>query len=240
MASADIEQNLIDGLSSLLLAGGDDVEGLDDDLIAYMAGMLSSREDSDIDESIDEVLIPFLDSVSCPDDLVEKSRALVRSVLESHNTGEETEVASTRKLQQGVVNMASQHQGAEASNLWSIEGGGEPAIKAMANDIIDAHQDKTSARDKRKARKAEAEAARKLLSSAADRDTDQDEGVLVRMNVRNMKDVADKKKDVLVRNVTVSLNSGTTLLESGELKMAYQRRYGLIGENGVGKCPNRV
>ena len=59
----------------------------------------------------------------------------------------------------------------------------------------------------------------------------------VHMNVRafNVNQTTDKTRDVLARNVTVSLNNGTVLLESGELKFAYQRRYGLIGENGVGK-----
>lgn len=229
-ASEDIEQSLVDGLSSVLLSSN--VDGLDDDLITYMAGMLSSREDADTEESIEEVLVPFLESVACPDALVEQSKQVVRGILESST--HENDVATTRKLQQGVVNMASQKTGEEASNLWSIEGGGENAVKAMANSLIDAHNEKTSAKDKRRARKAEAEKARKLLSSAQDRDTDMDDGVLVRMNVRNIRNVSDKKKDVLVRNVTVSLNNGTTLLEGGELKMAYQRRYGLIGENGVG------
>ena len=64
-------------------------------------------------------------------------------------------------------------------------------------------------------------------------------GGLVKMNIRKINTTnagADKRRDVNVRNVTVSLDNGTMLLESGELKFAYQRRYGLIGENGVGMC----
>jgi ATP-binding cassette subfamily F protein 3 len=114
----------------------------------------------------------------------------------------------------------------------------------MANDLIDAHSDKSSMRDKRKLRKANAAAERKALSSKNDTNIDENVGGngLVSMNVRSLQQqqrdgsgTADKTRDILVRNVTVSLNNGTTLLESGELKFSYQRRYGLIGENGVGK-----
>lgn len=108
----------------------------------------------------------------------------------------------------------------------------------MANTLIDGHHGTSSAREKRKLRKTEAEKARKMLSTANDQDVDQDlSGGLVRMNYHffDGTEVMDKKRDVNVRNVTVSLDNGTVLLDSGELKFAYQRRYGLIGENGVGK-----
>ena len=47
--------------------------------------------------------------------------------------------------------------------------------------------------------------------------------------------VKSKEKDVQLQNITLSLDNGTILLEHGELKFTYQRRYGLVGENGVGK-----
>jgi len=241
-----IEEDLIEALSSVLLAGGDHetVEGLDEDLVEYIAGMLSSKvaeEPDSMVEAVEEVLFPFLESVQCPESMVRAAEQKVLQVLQSSQPEESNESASegnpttTRKLQQGVVSMSLQqsaHEKEASRHLWGMEQG----VKAMANDIIDAHDDKTSARDKRKHRKLEAEKARKLLSSASDRDVHEDDGGIVRMNVRafTANQTTDKKRDVLVRNVTVSLNNGTVLLESGELKFAYQRRYGLIGENGVG------
>lgn len=229
------EEELTSALTEVFL--GEDVEGLDDDLISYMAGMLSSKVAEDrsaVVESVEDVLIPFLDSVQCPEYLVAKAEKAVLKVLHSLSAEEVAEVAITRKLQQGVVNMSlsqTDHDKDASRHLWGMEQG----VKAMANDLIDAHSDKTSMRDKRKQRKLDAERERKLLSSSADRDTDLEDG-LVRMNVRafNVNQTTDKTRDVQVRNVTVSLNNGTVLLESGELKFAYQRRYGLIGENGVG------
>lgn len=242
-ADDDMEQQLVDGLSSILLVDNE-VDGMDEDLVEYIAGMLSSKvaEDptADPQESIEEVLTPFLDSVHCPDDLAIQAQNFVTSKLESFSPVEDENNPSSsklRKLQQGVVQMASAQTDSDAAAWGTTEG----AIKARANDIIDAHSDKTSAKQKRRARKVEAEKARKALSNANDQDPDQDgEGVLVRMNVRAFNNSStDKKRDVLVRNVTVSLGNGTILLESGELKMAYQRRYGLIGENGVGTYQER-
>lgn len=237
MADGDMEQQLINGLSSILLVDNE-VEGMDEDLVQYIAGMLSSKvaEDptADHQESIEEVLTPFLDSVQCPDDLAIQAQSFVTAKLKTFGGGaDENDLSNLRKLQQGVVHMASSHHTDSDIAAW---GTAEGAIKARANDIIDAHCDKTSAKQKRRARKLEAEKARKALSNANDQDPDQDgEGVLVRMNVRAFdSNSTDKKRDVLVRNVVVSLGNGTILLESGELKMAYQRRYGLIGENGVG------
>jgi ATP-binding cassette subfamily F protein 3 len=40
---------------------------------------------------------------------------------------------------------------------------------------------------------------------------------------------------VQVRNVSISLDNGRSLLDDGELKFAHRRRYGLVGKNGVGK-----
>ena len=240
--TVDTEERLIEALSSVLLSGHE-LDGLDDELVAYIAGMLSSKVAEDpesIVEAVEEVLFPFLESVQCPEDVVRAAEEKVLEVFQSSQpdqsgTADDTTGATTRKLQQGIVSMSLQQSEQErdaSRHMWGMEHG----VKAMANDLIDAHNDKTSSKDKRKLRKVEAEKSRKLLSSANDRNVDEDDGGIVRMNVRafTANQSTDKKRDVLVRNVTVSLDNGTVLLESGELKFAYQRRYGLIGENGVG------
>jgi ATP-binding cassette subfamily F protein 3 len=43
------------------------------------------------------------------------------------------------------------------------------------------------------------------------------------------------ERDVQVNNVSLSLDNGKCLLESGQLKLVHQRRYGLVGKNGIGK-----
>lgn len=267
----EAEEKLSEALSSVLLGDDDDVvvEGLDEDLVAYIAGMLNSSvlenevDVDSLDEAIGEVMVPFLDSVSCPDELVVEARRKVLTVLQglvagsdgdagggstsnnnNNNSNTNKNSGGTRKLAQGMVSMSSDYLGQlsaaeqEASRfLW----GQDKGVKAMANTLIDGHHDKSSAKDKRKARKAEAERLRKMLSSQGDTNIDQDDddngNTLVKMNLRTMdySQGADRKMDVQVRNVTVSLPNGTVLLDQGEIKWAAGRRYGLIGENGVGK-----
>lgn len=251
----NIEEELSEAFSALFLRD-EQVDGLDEDLVAYISGMLSSKvaedEGNDLDtvrdEVLDEVLNPFLESVQCPEHLQTKAQSIVAEILAKHLAGS-SESSSSRpvaqKLKQGIVSMSSDlgnaadHENDANRFLWGTEGG----IKAMANDIIDAHSEKASAKDKRKVRKVEAEQARKLLSSTKDEDVDGSSGGLVRMNYRKVSGnaAADKARDVQVRNVTISLDNGTVLLEAGDLKFSYQRRYGLIGENGVGKvCKNSL
>lgn len=288
-----MEQELVEALSEVFRGeehgGGQHhshqqyiLEGMDEDLLQYIAGMVSSRVmegemgsnqptvdvDAFVHEIIQEVLIPFLDSLQCNDELQLQAQTAVRTVLQEHHrhltqpttsrSGRDPNHyhdqrqlhpqppanSTVRKLTQGIVSMASDlssanEQEMEANRfLWGTDTG----VKAMANNIIDAHSEKSSAKEKRKARKVDAERARKLLSSQNDEDIDtggtgSGAGTLVRMNYRTLTGNAatDKTRDVQVRNVTLSLDNGTILVENGELKFAYQRRYGLIGENGVGK-----
>ena len=249
---ASLEEELCQTLSRVLLSSGDEVDGLDEDLMEYISGMLAAKvqeeEDAlDVQEVMDEVLVPFLDSVACPEELQTKAQEAVQTLLskeqeQQSNTQALASSTETRKLAQGVVSMSSgldkSNNDHEGLDLWGKEGG----VAAMHNTLIDAYntdkENLASARDKRKARKKELEKARKLLSSSNDTDVDQDAGGgLVRMKFTDLSQsgVKDKKKDIQVRNVTVTLDNGTILMDNSELKFAYQRRYGLIGENGVGK-----
>lgn len=277
--AVQLEDEITKTLTTVLLDqdDGQDIEGLDSDLISYIAGMLSGtvlEEGSSLGSSgeihastemiskmIDDVLVPFLESVQCPDTLILQTKEEVTSVIiklcvrnsssnsttSTFNSSNDASNNENRKLQQGIVKMSlSSATNGTSTDLWQLDGGAgnSKVVKAMANELIDAHSDKSSMRDKRKLRKANAAADRKALSSKYDTNIDENIGGngLVSMNVRSLQQqqrdgsgTADKTRDVLVRNVTVSLNNGTTLLESGELKFSYQRRYGLIGENGVGK-----
>lgn len=243
----DAEEKLCEALSDVLLKDDVVVEGLDEDLVTYIAGVLNSSivendvdQDSSLDEAIGEVMVPFLDSVQCPDELVWEARKQVLAVLQSE-VGSKADAPSTgiRKLNQGMVSMSSdlgQTSAEEETSrfLWGTGNG----VKAMANTLIDAQTDKSSAKEKRKARKAEAEKLRLALSSQDDRNIDEDDGDnLIKMNFRTMdySQGADRKLDVQVRNVTVSLPNGTVLLEQGEIRWPAGRKMGLIGENGIGK-----
>ena len=260
------EEQLSEELSRVLLTEAEEeVDGLDEDLVTYISGMLAAKMDEDehgssddaIDEAIEEVLVPFLENVECPDHLVQQAKQSISELFrqeQQHKQQDSSSLAAnrhksaastTRKLAQGVVSMSSDLDGSTAAEddanrfLWGKEGG----VKATHNTLIDAYstqqENLASSKEKRRTRKKELEKARKLLSSQTDEDIDASGGGLVKMKYQDFTSsgagTKDKKKDIQVRNVTVSLDNGTVLMENSELKFAYQRRYGLIGENGVGK-----
>lgn len=108
----------------------------------------------------------------------------------------------------------------------------------MTNQTRDAHDSTVSAKDKRKQRK-ELEAARREYEEKMAMLEAEENGDAGKASVSNMV-IPDyrsgrNEKDIHVRNVSLSLDNGTQLLNDGELKLAHQRRYGLVGANGVGK-----
>ena len=277
-----IEAKLSSALNDVLISEPtDDIDGLDDDLIEYISGMLVAKlhEYTDnnnnsaggsnekhtefVDETLEEVLLPFLDSVGCPSDIQTNARTRMKDFLlqtlsenssSSQNATASNKNNTTRKLAQGVVSMSSDLSGDRTNmdddggggGIMTSFGGGNEASKvvAMHNTLIDAYDTKeeslASSKDKRKARKKELEKARKLLSSKEDVDVDAlMGGGLVKMKFDKLlstgQGTKDKRKDIQVRGVTVSLDNGTVLMDNSELKFAHRRRYGLIGENGVGK-----
>lgn len=222
------EDELIETLSGVLLK--DEIEGLDEDLVAYISGLLStllSDNPSDCVEILDESMLPFLESVGCPLELIDEAKAAVLSKAVAA-MGEPAS-AGTRKLQQGNVNMSStlSEQSTEESNryLW----GANDKIKANANTQIDAYQEKTSSKDRRKQRQD----LEKSRDELAQQQQQVEHSTKAGVSSMILPTIKSKEKDVQLQNVTLALDNGTLLMEHGELKFVYQRRYGLIGENGV-------
>ena len=114
---SSLEEELCQTLSRVLLSSGDEVDGLDEDLMEYISGMLAAKvqeeEDAlDVQEVMDEVLVPFLDSVACPEELQTKAQEAVQTLLskeqeQQSNTQALASSTETRKLAQGVVSMSS-------------------------------------------------------------------------------------------------------------------------------------
>jgi hypothetical protein len=228
------EDELIETLSGVLLK--DEIEGLDEDLVAYISGLLStllSDNPSDCVEILDESMLPFLESVGCPLELIDEAKAAVLSKAVAA-MGEPAS-AGTRKLQQGNVNMSStlSEQSTEESNryLW----GANDKIKANANTQIDAYQEKTSSKDRRKQRQD----LEKSRDELAQQQQQVEHSTKAGVSSMILPTIKSKEKDVQLQNVTLALDNGTLLMEHGELKFVYQRRYGLIGENGVGSKYSR-
>jgi ATP-binding cassette subfamily F protein 3 len=227
------EESLTTTLSEVLLKK--DIDGLDEDLVAYISGLLATQlgeNDQSCGELLEETLFPFLESLGISDDDKDVFMKDAEAAISKKEAGTSTSVtAAPRKLRQGIVNMSSTltDQSEEETNqlLW---GSGEK-VKANANKPIDAYQNKVSSKDSRKQRQ-ELEKARSDLAFQNQLEQTSTKAGVSAMLIPTVK---SKERDVLLPNITLALDNGTVLLESGDLKFAYQRRYGLVGENGVGK-----
>eukprot|EP00985_Skeletonema_marinoi_P004339 scaffold1898_cov125-Skeletonema_marinoi.AAC.2 len=250
------EEQLKQTLSKILLQddGEGVVDGIDEDIIDYLSGMLHESGLEDIDETI----VPFLESYGCDEGLVQDvctavSTCGAQSSASSDNGGATTLIVNGNndnnaneqssgaiKLKQGMISMAStltEQSDAELDAnryMW----GQDNKIMAMTNEQRDAHDSTVSAKDKRKQRK-ELEAARREYEAKMAFMKSQEEGEAGKASVSHMvlPDYRSgrNEKDIHLRNISLSLDNGTPLLDNGELKLAYNRRYGLVGKNGVGK-----
>lgn len=54
------------------------------------------------------------------------------------------------------------------------------------------------------------------------------------MQIRRVRDGVGKNYDLILENISLVV-AGKTLLEATNLKLAYGRKYGLVGRNGIGK-----
>ena len=241
------EDSIREALASVLLSdNGEDgkVEGIDGDIVSYLAGMLHESGLDDVEESIG----PFLEGYGCPDDLVQKAFSAVtscantettdnititKSGLMESNSGEAVKLNKIVSMQSTLSQQTSEEID-QNRYLW----GQDNKVAAMTNAQREAHESTVSAKDKRKARK-ELEAARKEYEAkmaflAAEEEGDAGKASVSHMVLPDYRS-GRNERDIHVRNVSLSLDNGTALLDDGELKLAHKRRYGLVGKNGVGK-----
>jgi energy-coupling factor transporter ATP-binding protein EcfA2 len=234
------EDDVAAALSKLLLAEG--VDGLDENFISYLAGLLSEGLEDQVvtQEAVQDLIGPFLESMECPPHLVEQANRTVVEMASSasSNTPTNNNSNTARRLKQGIVSMSShlsQQSDAEVEAnrfLWGTDGG----VAAVTNKTIDAYSDKTSAKDKRK-QKQELEQARREFQSKLEREQENEsnsKGVVSAMVLPDYQS-GRNEKNVQVQNISLSLDNGRSLLNNGDLKFAHLRRYGLVGPNGVGK-----
>ena len=229
------EEELVSTLSGVLLKD-EEIDGLDEDLVAYISGLISTqlldaKDEETAREILEESMIPFLDSVECPPELIQAAMDTILSKAGEAVMSSAAETTGARKLKQGVIQMSSTLTGQDDDEGNRYTWGTTEQVKANANFQIDAYHDKTSAKDRRKQRQ-ELEKTRRDLAALQQQDqTSAKAGVSVML----LPTVVSKERDVNLQRITLSLDNGTQLLEQGDLKFTYQRRYGLIGENGVGK-----
>jgi flagellar biosynthesis GTPase FlhF len=238
------EEDIVNLLSSVLKANDEEeIDGLEE-ILPYVSGLISTRlqeigegDQSEVDEILEESMVPFLDSVGVPSELIQSAVTAIQNRIQTTASTDTTttnvNLDKTQKLAQGIVNMSSVlHEQTNDNDdgdesMWSTA----EKIKANANSQIDAYHNKTSAREKRKQRQ-ELEKSREDFERRNER---QETSTKAGVSAMILPTVKGKEMDVNVQRISLSLENGTCLLEQGDLKFAYQRRFAIIGENGVGK-----
>ncbi len=216
-----------------------------------------------MDEECDlfEAMIPFLDSCGVDPSVVLEICVHVQGLAKelvngdgndngtsrsnSHNNNSNSSSNNnnnnntTQKLKQGIVSFSSaidtQSEAEKDANrfLWGTDKG----VAAFINSQKDAHSETISAKDRRK-QKQELERVRKeyeMKVRALEEEEKKEGGEVVAAMVLPDYGSGRNEKDIHVKNVSLALDSGRTLLDSADLKFSHQRRYGLVGKNGVGK-----
>lgn len=245
------EEDIVKLLSSvLIIKDEEEIDGLEE-ILPYISGLISTRlqdievgDPSEVDEILEETMVPFLDSVAVSprliQDAVDAIRTQIQTTAPTATTTINANLGQTQKLTQGTVNMSSvlQEQTNEIDDddesMWNAN----KKIKANANTQIDAYHGKSSAKEKRRQRQ-DIEKSRIDLGRQSERKETSTKAGVSAMILPTTK---GKEMDVNVQRITLALENGTSLLEQGDLKFAYQRRYAIIGENGVGKTTllNRI
>ena len=237
------EEEIVSALSEVLkIDDEEEIDGLDE-ILPYVSGLLSTRlqelefgDAPDVDEILEESMIPFLESVGVPAESIEAAKTAMKNRIESTastatatvdtNPGQAQKLTQSLTMSSVLQEQTNDRDDGDES-MWSKN----EKIKPNANTQIEAYSDKTSAREKRKQRQ-ELEKSRKMLEQQNER---QETSTKAGVSAMILPTVKGKEMDVNVQRISLSLENGTSLLEQGDLKFAYQRRYAIIGENGVGK-----
>lgn len=247
------EEELSKCLSEVLISEDEDEL---EDIISYLVGLISDGDTLSMDEIINstidedgaiyEAIGPFLESSGCDENNIMKAcqslQDLAKKISGSDgaNSSSTANRLETRKLKQGMVSMSSEldRTTEEEEDAKRFMWGTDSGVAAFINEQRDAHDSTVSAKDRRK-QKQELEKARKeyeakLEAMEAEEAKEGNNAVVAAMVLPDY-DSGRNEKDIHCKNVSVSLDNGRILLEGADLKFAHQRRYGLVGKNGIGK-----
>lgn len=229
------QEELVEKLSAVLL--DKDIDGLDDDLVEYLAGLLSEGLEGDVnEEAVDELMVPFLESVDCPPEVQAEAKQVVLSMGGGGSQDKQEDTSSgggAKKLKQGLVNMmdhTSSIMSEEDEDANRFLWGTDSKVHEMTNASMETQQ-KSSAKDRRKA-KQELEKARREFEAKVAEQAAAESGTVAAMLLPDYNS-GRNERDVQIKNVSLSLDNGRQLLDGGELKFAHKRRYGLVGKVSV-------
>ena len=205
-------------LAALLASAGVD----DEDTVDYVVGLAEAGEW--------EALPEFLEGAGVDDeDVANDVAARLRTVAESADAGDDDDLALlTAPVTLGASTRSFEAE--ERARLDNEEAWGKP--KVSYNEATDGAAAATSKRAERKAAR-DVERARAAFDDQMAA-SDHGGGGVAAMTVPERDGAGSGSRDIHVTDFDVYFG-GSCLLRSADLHLAYQRRYGLVGPNGVGK-----
>jgi ATP-binding cassette subfamily F protein 3 len=185
--------------------------------------------------------------LSASGDLSEQNETTIRNLVEKFISnlsaangvnGERRQMAATARKLDHTIQVGSQRN---VSSTLGLTGGGVDLESANARKVesrvdkkkLEKAERKIRAKQDRKVMKnVEYEASRLLVQPD---DAQSYEEFFMAVNPLQLgSDQASKSKDIKVDGVDVSIG-GLRILTDTSLTLAYGRRYGLVGQNGIGK-----
>ncbi|KZZ92370.1 ABC transporter-like protein [Ascosphaera apis ARSEF 7405] len=229
------------------------IPGIDRMLSEYSAGYLTHASEAFVEDQEQTGNSPLAEAadvvsellISASGDFSESNEKAIRELVNkfvssldvgNDDGGRKAKPAAAKKLDQAI------HVGS-ARNISSTLG-----LAGGSVDLESANSRRVESRvDRKKLQKAEAKIAAKQAKKEmknveyeASRlleepeDTQSYEDFFMQVNPLQMGEAANKSKDIKVDGIDVSI-AGTRILTDTTLTLAYGHRYGLVGQNGIGK-----
>jgi ATP-binding cassette, subfamily F, member 3 len=143
---------------------------------------------------------------------------MAKKLEQTYQVGSQRNVSSTLGLAAGAVDL-------ESANTRKVESRVDKKKLEKAERKIRAKQ------DKKEMKNVEYEASRLLDQPDA---TQSYEEFFMAVNPLQLGEAQTKSKDIKVDGIDISI-AGKRILTDTNLTLAYGRRYGLVGQNGIGK-----
>lgn len=180
--------------------------------------LLSAAGDSDKQDKIRLLVAKWVEKYDQANGLQERKGPAVRRLDQSFQVGAQNNVSSTLAVATGAVDL-------EAANARKVE-------SKVDRKKLEKAERKIAAKQQKKTFKTVEYEASRLLNMPES--TESYEEFYMAVNPLQSGGSGGKSKDIKIDNIDVSIG-GLRILTDTTFTLAYGHRYGLVGNNGVGK-----
>ncbi|KAG7858032.1 hypothetical protein KL919_003290 [Ogataea angusta] len=213
--------------------------------IGYLGHLFQATEDSVLAQQLDipketQFLSQLLVSAGGESDKVDGLAAKVQEALKKQLADNMAKLAVTGDTSKRLLDVDLIHN--QQRDLDS-----SLALLNSTSDIAHTGRNMETRVDKKKLQKAEAKIAKKVAKRANkfvqyeaskllnEQTKDDYDSFFLKVNPIDFGAGAGKSKDIKVENFDLYVGTGKRILSDASLTLAYGRRYGLVGQNGIGK-----